>query len=269
MLARLLFLFCALFVARPGFAATCDAEDFVTRVSGDSQCLVMRQFGDVRPDVLLVWLHGDVSAGGPANYHFAIAQKSVSAFASARVLAVALVRPGYPDGSGNESSVAAAHGGRSDHYTKENVGEVATAIERLRDRYQARSVIVIGHSGGAATTAIALGMKPKLIDAAILVSCPCDLVAWRQGRRAWPASENPIAWVGQIAPSARVIALTGERDDNTSPRLAGDYVEALKARQIEAEFRLLGNESHNSAFRSAELTQALGELLRQHGAQIE
>ena len=83
------------------------------------------------------------------------------------VAAVALVRPGYPDGAGESSGVAALHAGRNDHYTKENVEEVGAALARLRERAGAKRLVVVGHSGGAATTAILLGMKPGLIDAAV------------------------------------------------------------------------------------------------------
>ncbi len=243
------------------FAATCSAEDYELKVSGASQCLLMRRFGASDPDVMVVWLHGDVSSGGPASYHFAVAQQAADQFAAMKFLSVALVRPGYPDGSGDSSSVALLQGGRADHYTGENLAEVGTAIERLRARFQPKKVVIVGHSGGAATAAVLLGMKPKLIDAAVLVACPCDLVAWRAGRREWSRSENPIKWVDRVDPSAQVVALTGARDDNTLAELARRYVEALRAHGVDATFRLLADETHNSAFRSPEVFNAVRMLL--------
>jgi pimeloyl-ACP methyl ester carboxylesterase len=177
-----------------------------------------------------------------------------------KVLSVALVRPGYSDGSGDSSSVALLQGGRADHYTKEDIMEVSVAIERLRAKCQPKKVVVVGHSGGAATAAVLLGMKPKLIDAAVLVSCPCELTAWRAGKREWSRSENPIKWVDGVDPSARVVALTGAKDDNTFPELARTYVEALRARGVDATFRLLADETHNSAFRSLEVSNAVRTL---------
>ena len=243
------------------FAATCTAEDYETKVSGASQCLLMRRFGPAEADTLVVWLHGDISAGGPATYHFESAQQAAHVFAGAKVLSVALVRPGYPDGSGDSSSVDAFHGGRSDHYTKVNVLEVGAAIERLRSKFQPKSLIVIGHSGGAATTALLLGMKPKLMDAAILVACPCDTVAWRAGRSAWNRSENPIKWADKVDGATRVVAFTGSKDDNTAPELARRYIETLALRGLPATFTSLPQETHNSAFRSPEVFRALGALL--------
>ena len=242
-------------------AETCENENFQTTVSGKDQCLLMRSYGQSAPKTLIVWLHGDVSSGGPAAYHLPLAEAAAKEFARENTLSVALIRPGYPDVSGKSSSVAEGNTGRSDHYTQTNVTEVATAIERLIQHYAPRKTIVVGHSGGAATTAIMLGMRPALIPAAVLVACPCDLVAWRAGRRAWSASENPAKWIPQIDTQARVIALTGERDDNTRLELAQDYVSALSARGIIAEFRALPNETHNSAFKSQEVTHAIRQLL--------
>ena len=242
-------------------AATCAAEDYEVHVSGASQCLLMRRYGSPEPEAMVVWLHGDVSSGGPANYHFAIAQEAAARFSSSNVLSIALVRPGYPDGTGESSSVSLLNSGRSDHYTKENIAEVGTAIERLRARFKPKTVVLVGHSGGAATAAVLLGMKPGLVDAAVLISCPCDLVAWRSGRRTWSRSEDPIKWVAQINKSTRMIALTGSRDDNTSPELARAYVDALRSRGVDALFQTLPDQTHNGAFRSPEVLNAVHHLL--------
>ena len=261
---KLLVSLCLLVAAPNVFCAPCAPEDFETHVSGSTQCLLMRRFGPTEPETMVVWLHGDVSSGGPANYHFAVAQSAAAQFASARVLSVALVRPGYPDGSGESSTVAPLRGGRTDHYTRENLEEVGVAIERLRARFKPKFVVAVGHSGGAATTAVLLGMKPGLLDAAVLVACPCELVAWRANRpgaRQWTASENPHTWADKVSTASQVIALTGSKDDNTQPDLARGYVNALQARGVDARFALVPDEGHNSAFRSPQVTKALADLL--------
>ncbi len=258
---RLFLLSVLLMLAQSAAAQPCAVDDYETHVSGASQCLLMRRFGVVEPDTMVVWLHGDVSSGGPANYHFRIAQEAAAQVATANVLSVALVRPGYPDGSGESSSASFSNSGRADHYTKDNLTDVGTAIERLRARFKPKTVIAVGHSGGAATTAVLLGMKPGLIDAAILVACPCDIATWRSGRREWSRSENPIKWVGQINPPTKVIALTGSRDDNTSPELARMYIDALRARGVDASFAVVPDQTHNGAFQSGEVTSALRTLL--------
>ena len=256
----------ALFVvltATSAYAAPCETEDFDTKVTGVSQCLLMRRYGLTEPTAIVVWLHGDVSSGGPANYHFPLAQKAAEDFSASSVMSVALVRPGYPDGSGASSTASIFHGGRSDHYTQENIAEVGAVIEKLRLKYKPKSVIIVGHSGGAATAAVLLGMKPQLAAAAVLVSCPCELVSWRSGRggRHWGRSENPTRWAERISASTRVIALTGANDDNTSPNLASNYVDLLRSRGIDATFQIVAEATHNTALRSAEVFDAIAKLL--------
>ena len=243
------------------YADTCSAEDFTVSVSGESECLAMRRFGNPEPDTLIVWLHGDVSSGGPANYHFSAAEGVAKRLSDKKVMSVALVRPGYPDGFGNQSSVADSQSGRLDHYTKENLNEVGVAIERLQTKFRPKKTFIVGHSGGAATAAVLLGLKPNLVDGAVLVACPCDLVAWRTGRRAWQRSEDPLLWADKVSATSRVIAITGGRDDNTGPVLAQTYVNLLVTRKVAAEFRLLPYETHNSAFASREVVKAVTDLV--------
>lgn len=243
-------------------AAPCANEDFETRVTGESHCLVMRRYGPTTPHTLVVWLHGDVSSGGPANYHFRLAESTATAFAAQSVMAVALVRPGYPDGHGGTSGVSLLHGGRRDHYTLENLGEVAGAVARLKTQYRPQRVILVGHSGGAATSAVVLGMRPGLADGAVLIACPCEKEAWRARRNgAWPRSENPLLWTDRVAPLTRVRAITGGADDNTLPELAIRYVDALQARGIEARFRVIEGRDHNDVTRAPAVHEALAELL--------
>jgi pimeloyl-ACP methyl ester carboxylesterase len=244
------------------FGAVCEKEDFETRVSGTSECLLMRRYGSTSPTTMVVWLHGNISSGGPANYHFPIAQKFAVDFASDNVLSVALVRPGYPDGNGEYSSGDDGYR-RADNWPRKTIAEVGTTIERLRLHYKPKTVIIVGHSGGAATAAVLLGMKPKLAEAAVLVSCPCDLIAWRLGRAGTPwSSENPILWIDEVPAATRVIALTGTRDDTTSVSAVEEYIQGLKARGIDAVFLPIPDAQHRDALGTAAVSDAIGRLLR-------
>jgi len=242
----------------------CRAEDFETSVTGVSECLVMKKYGYTgpsAPEAMLVWLHGDLSLGGPAEYHFPIAKRAAFLFEKDKVLSVALVRPGYPIDGGSSSS--GNNYGRIDSYTRENIEEIGAAIERLRARYKPKKVIMVGDSGGAAIAAVLLGMKPDLAEGAVLSSCPCDLVSWRAGRHPWPHSESPIQWTDRVRPAARVIALTGSRDSNTFSDLAQRYIAALKERGIDAEFQLVRGATHTGVIRSEPLSDAVQKLIRE------
>lgn len=248
-------------LSAPGTAlgAPCAAEDFATRVSGESECLLMRRYGPTEPKTMIVWLHGNVSTGGPANSHFRVAEKVAADFAADRVLSVALVRPGYPDGTGAYSS--GNDYGRADNWPREVIAEIGKVIARLRQKFRPDTVIIAGHSGGAAIAAVLLGMEPQLAEGALLIGCPCDMLAWRMGRSRTPwTSEDPLDWTGQVSPRTRVIALTGSEDVTTAPALARAYVGRLRARGIAADFQRVPDAGHIDVLKSPAIAAALSRL---------
>jgi pimeloyl-ACP methyl ester carboxylesterase len=208
---------------------------------------------------MLVWLHGDLTQGGPAKYHVALAEKAAATFSKEDVLSIALVRPGFPDGDGYYSSGNSYR--RVDTYSVDNISEIGSAIERLKLRYKPGKVIIVGDSGGSAIAAVLLGMKPGIADGAVLVSCPCDLIRWRSGSVPWTRSEDPAIWAGKTSPGARIIAITGSEDTNTFPGLAESYVDKLRGRGVDASFEVVQGASHGKAMESTAVTEAISRLI--------
>lgn len=247
--------------ANAALAAPCAAEDFETRVSGETECLIMRRYGPTDPKTMVVWLHGNVSTGGPANSHFRVAEKAAAEFAAEQLLFVALVRPGYPDGTGAYSS--GSDHGRADNWPWATVEEIGTVIHRLKTRFRPNQVIMIGHSGGAAITAVLLGMRPQLVDAAILIGCPCDMITWRQGRSRTPwTSEDPMSWTREVKSTIKVVALTGDGDETTAPALAKTYVARLREHGIDAVFQAIPDAGHLDILKSPAINAATAALLK-------
>ncbi|MDQ8001121.1 MAG: prolyl oligopeptidase family serine peptidase [Pseudomonadota bacterium] len=243
-------------------AGVCETEDFTTRVNGAGECVVIQTFKAdtaVAPRALVVWLHGDHSGGGPATSHLRPARDVAQRFAAQGVVAVALWRPGYADAQGNASGGDLHE--RSDHYTAANMAVVAGAIQRLREHWKPQRVLLVGHSGGAATVAINLGMQPGIADAALLLACPCDLRAWRSRRAWWPRSEDPMKWASSVGSRVTILALTGSADDNTSPRLAQAYVETVREKGTNARFESVEGASHNSILAAPEVMVGVASLL--------
>jgi pimeloyl-ACP methyl ester carboxylesterase len=242
-------------------ASQCEAEDFETRVSGNSECLLMRQYGSQSPDTLVVWLHGNVSTGGPANSHFKLAERTARNFSADGVLAVALVRPGYPDGTGAYST--GSDNGRADNWRRQDVIEIGAVIAKLKNRFNPHTTLIVGHSGGAAIAAVLLGLQPELADRAILIGCPCDMVAWRSARSRTPwISEDPLDWVNQVKHDARIIAMTGSLDTTTAPELAKAYIERLQRRGVHARFGVIPEAGHIDVLKSPVVMDAISELIR-------
>src|SRR5262249_39697567 len=93
--------------------------------------------------VLVVAIHGD-SPFAPPHYQYDWAR--AVAHDNPEVVAVGLLRPGYQDGQGHQSTgVRGLTTG--DNYTPEVVDATADGIERLRQLHHARAVVIAGHSG--------------------------------------------------------------------------------------------------------------------------
>jgi predicted esterase len=213
-----------------------------TACTGDNCAagLAYAAFGDTsRPaTTLAVFLHGDVSSGGPADYMYSVARS----FAASRpgVVAVALLRPGYFDQANRRS--AGSDDGRRDTFTAGNIQTIGAAIRELRQRHNAQRVIGLGHSAGAGVLGVLAGKDPGLLSGVVLVSCPCDTARWSElrGRRVF--SESPIEFVGSVSRSTRIIAITGASDTNTTPELAERYVAAAASAGVRASVRIVAGE---------------------------
>jgi len=214
-------------------------------VKGDDLCLAAKTYGAVgaQEATLVVFLHGDLSGGGPADYMArradAVARMSPS------VIAVALARPGYGFGDGATST--GTNNGRRDSYTAANVDAIGDAVRQLRALHQPARTVLVGHSGGAAIAGVVAGRHPDVADAFVLVACPCDVAAWRasRSRQPWPNSLSPSSFVQGVSSSAQIIAVTGALDRNTDERLGQRYVEQLLEAGKDAEYRRAPGAGHN------------------------
>lgn len=234
----------------------CKADN-ETRVAAGGECLALRTFRPAKPGpTLVVFLHGNVSTGGAADYAYRWAQ----AILTDGMVAAVILRPGYFDSAGNRSS--GGDFGRGDNFTSENIDAVATAVKALKAHHKAAKVILVGHSGGAATAGVILGRHPGLADGAVLVGCPCNVPEWRMARSGGPwKSLSPHSYADGVPPPARVIAVTGSRDNVTYPNLAEDYIKSLARRGLKARYAQAEGANHNNAVTAPETAAALKELL--------
>jgi pimeloyl-ACP methyl ester carboxylesterase len=190
--------------------------------------------------VLVVVLHGDLMgfrAPPPMTYHYAFADEATRKIDD--VVVAAVVRPGYRDHAGDRSEGDAGMA-TGDNYTPEVVDAVAAVVEQLKAKFHPSHTVLMGHSGGAAITGDLVGRRPSVVDGAMLVSCPCELSAWRAymkkeqgGNAIWDApirGLSPIELAGSVSPDLHVRVVVGDKDDVAPPSMSRDYAEALKKR---------------------------------------
>jgi pimeloyl-ACP methyl ester carboxylesterase len=239
----------------PAQAAVEKGEDVWLTANG--QRLKSRVFRsrvtDGRP-VLVVVLHGDlfgVRSVPRSTYHYEFA--GTAATQNRGSIAAALLRPGYRDETGERSDgeVGEATG---DNYTAGVVDAIALGIDQLKSKYRVDRTILVGHSGGAAISANLLGRHPGKADAALLVSCPCDLPAWRRhmqalqnGNSIWSAPINglsPLDLADRVPAMARVHLIVGEKDDVAPPELTQRYADRLRQRNSRVTVTILPGQGH-------------------------
>ena len=241
--------------------ADCPPDARITDwVLGNGLCQAVTTFDATRPEnspALIVVVHGDISDGGAATYHVAFAK----ALARLGTVVVALTRPGYTDDRGRTSQGRSY--GRQDNYTRDTIAAVSGAIAALKSHYRPRRVIYVGHSGGAAIGGVLIG-RPHLIDAAVLVSCPCDITRWLRERQrpAWQRSESPLRYAARVPRRTRVTVIAGGLDANTFPAQAEGYVETLVRRGVDARFVQVDSAGHGLSDLGLAARRAVDELLR-------
>jgi pimeloyl-ACP methyl ester carboxylesterase len=249
---RLFFLIIVFFLPVSAFAASCEAPDNVTRVSGRDECLIARTFEakkDVHPPVMYVLLHGNHSDGSPATSMFKPAQSLVEKSRGSAV-AVALVRPGYNDDEGNYSTGSR---NRAGNWTTDVIDDIADAIRRLKEQHKPSRVVLIGHSGGSAVSGVILGRHPGLANAALLVGCVCDVRQWRSGRTGFWTSASPSDYVKRIPPATQISVLVGANDTVTIPSLSESYVADLTDHGFKVNFKLAEGRDHYSIIRGEQM----------------
>ncbi len=245
---------------------SCENADHLNWVPGDYLCFAIKTFlpdEKVARPILRIYLHGDVSRGGPGDYMYRYAKRShrYAADTSPGIVSVAMLRPSYYDKDGRQSTPGGS--GRRGTKFPEDVDSIASAVRALSTHHNASRVVLIGHSGGAQISAVILGRYPGLADAALLAACPCDLKARaiRRNRRVGRALD-PMDYADKIPPTVRIIAMTGARDRNTIASECEPYIARLKARGVSARLELIERAKHGfrRLARSSVYKEGLAEL---------
>jgi dipeptidyl aminopeptidase/acylaminoacyl peptidase len=198
---------------------------------------------------LIVVIHGDAPFVKP-GYHYAFASALADRLPGTRV--VAILRPGYTDpyGGASDGDRGFALG---DNYDRADVDQIADAVRLLRSQSPKSQTILIGHSGGAALSALIAARYPRLITYAFLAGCPCDVPAFRlhMAREQWNPlwllpvnSLSPFQTLEQTRSSASLTTVSGSRDPITLPEFARRYVARAKQLGIPADMVVLPNRGH-------------------------
>lgn len=211
---------------------------------------------------LVVIVHDDVAAGQMVDYD-AFAKRAAQAVPAGA--AVVVLRPGFADSDGGLSPGVRARG-IGDGYASDQIRLLGDAVRSLRARYRNAQTILVGDGGGAALAANLAATQPRLVDAMLLIGCPCALPEWRQYMARSDSSFgetvdslDPLRTVGGIAPGARVGIVSGGDKARVPARIARLYAEALALRGIAVDYRQVDADGA-ALLETADVTQLLARL---------
>lgn len=252
-------------------ANACLNPDNLSHIAANNQCIAIQTYtGKHLPkqhSILVVFIHGDgVPGGGPSDY----LKYQATKFVTDNVISVVMIRPGYYDSYGHYSTGNShafdCHGYPCDGYRKDTVATLVGAIQQLKNYYQPRAIILVGHSGGAMMSAIILGKYPDLANAAVLASMVPNVHAWakKHGWGSWPNSLSPSDFQQSLRKDTIVRVISGNNDKNTYPSMSKSYVDALQKIGIDAKFIVVAGGDHNSVVltKTKQFDQAIERLIK-------
>ncbi len=241
-------------ISAPNLAIACDGENCAAG-------LVYEAYGvpaSGKATTLAVFVHGDVTSGGAADYMNSYAKS----FAASKkgVVAVALIRNGYGNSKGQNSD--GFYNRREMNYGGQASG-VADAIRALKAKFGAQRVVGLGHSGGAAILGIIAGQDSNLLNGVVLAACPCDMQTFAQIRGGNSGGNpSPIQYINGVSPSTSIVAVHGQGDDKVPPIISDDYIAKAQSLGLKASLRKVAGGHNFGGGMSGAATAALGAMAR-------
>jgi pimeloyl-ACP methyl ester carboxylesterase len=214
---------------------------------------------------LIIVIHGDAPFNNP-GYQYALAK--IISTENKNTIAIGLLRPGYTDPE-NIHSPGTKGLTTGDNYTAEVVDDIAAAIRNLKNLYHPINTIIAGHSGGSAITADIVSRYPAIADAAVIVSCPCNVPAWRAHMKAmqndsiWDKPVNSLSphdLINGIDKKTKLIIITGEKDEVAPTELSNQYYNQLKKNNLDAELITIKDADHE-IFLTDSVRKAIAKLM--------
>ncbi len=242
-------------------------EDILKEIYAGNSCtkIVTYKSADVTgKPILVIALHGDSPFNNPGyQYRFA----KLVAGKNSNVISVGMLRPGYTDPMGRTSDGEKGDA-IGDNYDEKRVNQIAEAITVLKKQYSPSKVILAGHSGGAAITANLISFFPLLIDHAFIVSCPCDVNAWRKNmylltkKSIFKGNIKPLSPIDLIKNLSKEIIISifvGKDDKVAIPILSEKYEKAATKEGIKVTLELI--EGQHDIFLSPDIINAITKIV--------
>ncbi len=201
--------------------------------------LAYQAYGNTEnPKSIVVFMHGAVSSGGPADYMYSYARRF--AINHPDVVAIALLGPGYFDRDGKRSQ-----GSDANRRLADDTDPIIGALEYFSTQYKTQKIYVLGHSKGAMNMAGILGKKPGLITGAVLVAGVYDLHALAAYRNRGQSGIQGIDLVSKISKETKIVLVHGDADRDVPIAQSIAYDKKARNAGLSSQLITLQGQGHN------------------------
>ena len=264
----------SIFFSNNLLAKKCQKEDFVNFVSDVVGCIAINIHSDIKYDEdfkkkkLVIFIHGDQVE--TKNIYF---DTFASEFVQPDILLISITRPGWTNIKDHKSEGKLNISNGDNYIPKEDVDPIYRVIKKLKKKFKTLETLVVGHSGGAAITGILYGRFTKLVDSAILISCPCIVPLWRRDYYnniikktnklfCMPKfkSHSPHQYVKKISSNLKIHIFAGNQDKNTLPIYSEEYQILLKQNNKNSKLYFFEND-HLNILKNEKVTKKIAKII--------
>lgn len=261
MLKKLLFTSTmSLFLSINLYASKVSSEDCISKgneyIFAGGECIQFAEFEGDREGYLTVIVHGTWDAGTNTLGRYAPFAETLSMETDITSIAVAL--PGYSGSSTNIFTSLAHKGVKNQAARKEYVLFLGDLVESLKKKYNAKIVTLVAHSAGAMMSATLTGLKPKLIQNAILAGGRYDIKKEEQGKLI-----SMVDVLDNINKNTNLLFIYGTEDKISKPEVTTEFFKIVKEKGLKSKLIKVEGAGHIDLDMTDKSIEAITTLLEE------
>lgn len=261
MLKRILLLSILSFLFISGLSAeTITKKECISKgenfIFAADECIEFRTFeGDDNNHIIII-VHGTWDEGTNTLGRYAPFAETMNLNTDLTSIAVAL--PGYSNSSTNNFTSLSHKGVKNLAAKKEYVLFLGKLVESLKNKYQAKTVTLIGHSAGAMMGATLTGLKPELIQNIALAGGRYDIHKEEEGDLI-----SMIDVIDNIDKNTNFLFIYGTEDKISKPEVTTSFFKIAKDKGLKAKLIKVEGAGHIDLDMSDSSIEAIVEMIEE------
>jgi predicted esterase len=222
----------------------CDAKGEKFIFAGD-ECVQLHIIEGERENMLNLVVHGTWKKGTNTLGRYAPFADDINMNTDITTVAVAL--PGYSKSSSNHYNSLKGEDGTHYSFDKKYLDFMVDLIEKLKDRYEAKTLTYIGHSAAASMGATIAGYKPNLINNLVAAGGKYDVyhdIKPNDNEHKKKGLVSAIDYVDKISKDTKIVLVYGTKDDISLPEFSTKFAKVLKSKNIDTKIVEVKNGVH-------------------------